>query len=123
MWRAFEVAKASFLSSISGGLTGCAGTLTTIAGRVAPFSGGESLAAQNGAGGVLTFTFSTAVHRVSIEGIGAGTARVDPFGGTPSASAGIPVLAGQTIEVEIQTSSVKVFAPVGITIHVWGVRR
>lgn len=90
------------------------------------YAAGEILADQVGSAGVLTFTFSSPVHLVWVTDIGAGTAnisRADPYGGTPTATSGIPVLNGSPTPLMQTTSSVKVWAPVGSTISVYGCRR
>lgn len=89
------------------------------------FSGGEILADQVGAGAVLTFTFTSAVQMVWVRDIGAtltNVSRADPFGGTPTATLGIAIPNGEPTPLTITTSSVKVYAPVGSTISVYGYR-
>lgn len=91
------------------------------------YSSSEILVDQAGAAGVLTFTFSSPVDLIWIVDVGAATtniSRADPFGGTPAASTGIPVL-NQTptpIAVAPATATVKVYAPVGSTIAMYGQR-
>jgi hypothetical protein len=77
---------------------------------------------QIGAGAVLTFTFSRPVDYVWIVGQGASTdvARADPFGGTPTATRGIPCFDETPMAVMITTKVVKVFTPSGMTVSVWG---
>lgn len=87
------------------------------------FSSGEILAQQNGTGTVLTFTFSANVNLVAVESLGSGISRINPFGGNPSATLGIPCRPEEKVEIHIITSSVKVFAPVGLAVNVWGFRR
>lgn len=90
------------------------------------FTTGEILADQAGAGGVLTFTFSSPVQMVWVRDTGATTtnvSRVDPFGGTPNASTGIPVPNGEPTPITVTTSQVKVYAASGSTISVYGYRR
>lgn len=89
------------------------------------YVGGEILADQTGAGAVLTFTFASAVQLVVVHGNGlvTDTARADPFGGTPTATLGIPCGDEAATYIPVTTSSVKVFAPVGMVITVWGFRR
>lgn len=87
------------------------------------FSTGQILADQAGAGAVLTFTFSSPVNLVWVTDSGAVTtnvSRADPFGGTPSATLGIPVLNAAPTPLTVTTSSVKVYAPAGTTISVHG---
>lgn len=89
------------------------------------FSAGEILADQVGAGAVLTFTFTSAVQMVWVRDIGAtltNVSRADPFGGTPTATLGIAIPNGEPTPLTITTSSVKVYAPVGSTISVYGYR-
>lgn len=85
------------------------------------FLGGEVLADQSGAGSVLTFTFTTPVQLVWVRSKG-GISRADPFGGTPAASTGIPCADDEPSPITVQTSTVKVFAPSGATVSVWGYR-
>jgi len=88
------------------------------------FQAGEVLADQNGAGAVLTFTFTSSVQLVVIHARGATlVARADPFGGTPSASQGIVCGDDTPTYVPVNTSSVKVFAPVGMVVNAYGMRR
>jgi len=83
------------------------------------YTSGEYLNDQNGTGGVLTFNFSTIMDKVVILSAG-GNARVDPFGGTPSQTSGIPCPDGRILELPVRTSSVKVYSPLLTTISVWG---
>lgn len=88
------------------------------------FSGGEILAQQNGANAVLTFNFSSAVHRVFVESSGVGlTSRADPFGGTPTSTTGIPCRDEDVLEIKVTTTIVRVYAPTGAIVNVWGLRR
>lgn len=87
------------------------------------FSGGQVLADQTGAGAVLTFTFSAPVQLVWVldtSGVTAAISRADPFGGVPTATTGIPVLNGTPTPLTVATSSVKVYAPTGTNITVYG---
>ena len=91
------------------------------------YSSGQILADQAGTGAVLTFNFTTPVDFMWVTDTGTTTtniSRVDPFGGTPAASLGIPVF-NQTptpISVVPPASSVKVYAPAGANIAVYGLR-
>lgn len=88
------------------------------------FDGGQVLEDQAGAGAVLTFTFSSPVNLVVMESSGAAlVARADPFGGTPDTDTGIPLRHETPTYAPVITSSVKVFAPIGTTISVYGYRR
>jgi hypothetical protein len=86
---------------------------------------GEILADQTGAGAVLTFTFSAAVQMVMIfaNGLATDIARADPFGGTPTATLGIPIGDEAVAYLPVTTSSVKIFAPAGMVVSVAGLRR
>lgn len=86
------------------------------------YTGGETLADQPGANTVLTFTFSAPVQMVVIEARGA-TVRADPFGGTPTAGKGVVCFDGTPTYVPVTTSQVKVHAPGGATVSVYGLRR
>lgn len=85
------------------------------------FTDGEVLTDQTGTEGVLTFTFSSPVDLVWVLSSG-GDSRSDPFGGDPSATAGIPCVDGNQQPLTVTTSSVKVYAPQGAVVHVWGYR-
>lgn len=89
------------------------------------YQAGEVLADQPGAAGVLTFTFTGGVAQlVVVTSTGASlTARADPFGGTPAANLGIRCDDGVPTYVPVATSAVKVFAPVGTSVSVYGLRR
>lgn len=86
------------------------------------FQSGEVLASQAGADGVLTFTFATTMHMVVVEADGLVEAYADPFGGTPASGTGIPCRDEVPVHLPVVTSSVKVYAPTGTTVHVWGFR-
>lgn len=85
------------------------------------YSGGEVLADQAGAGGVLTFTFSSAVDLIWVRCDG-GDARADPFGGTPAVDAGIICEDGVPQPITLTASTVKVWAPSSSSVSVWGYR-
>lgn len=89
------------------------------------YQAGECLAEQTGAGAVLTFTFASPVQLVHVEGDGADTdvARVDPFGGTPSATQGFRAADGVGVYLPVICTVVKVYAPTGMVIAVNGFRR
>jgi hypothetical protein len=89
---------------------------------------GEILPDQIGTGGVLTFTFNEPVQNLWVYAIAAnpdtqGEVRVDPFGGAPSASLGIPVAFGGITPIPTTASIVRVFAATGIRVTVYGNRR
>lgn len=89
------------------------------------YTAGECLADQNGDGTAKTYAFSAPVQLVYVEvksSGGTSQGRADPFGGTPTASAGIPCEDGAATAIPVTTSSVKVFAPSGCTVTVWGFR-
>lgn len=88
------------------------------------FGGGEALAEQAGAGAVLTFAFSAPVQLAVVESFGSGlVSRADPFGGTPSVAAGVPCRHEAAVFLPVTTSAVRVFAPTGASVNVWGYRR
>lgn len=89
------------------------------------YNAGQCLAEQTGAGAVLTFTFASPVNLVLIEAVGSGSqvARVDPFGGTPTANLGIRADDAVPTYLPVTTSSVKVFAPASMVVSVAGFRR
>lgn len=90
----------------------------------AEFTSGEILAQQNGANAVLTFTFSAPVNEVYVDLIGDTlVGRADPFGGTPSSVLGIPCYDKVTRKLSIITTTVRVYAPTGATVNVFGFRR
>lgn len=89
------------------------------------YIGGEVLADQAGAGAALTFTFALSVDLIFVfvkSAGGTSQGRADPFGGTPTASQGIPCEDGAVQPIPVVASSVKVFAPTGTTVSVWGYR-
>lgn len=104
-----------------------AGVVVRVAGD--NYSLGEILEDQTGAGAALTFTFSAAVQTVWVYAVdpadltASGEVRIDPFGGTPTASLGIPVPLGVGFPIDIVASSVKVFAAADIRVTVYGNRR
>lgn len=82
---------------------------------------GQALADQIPGGTVVTFTFGAAQQLIWVKATG-GNCRVDPFGGVPSSSVGIPCDDGIPNPLTIQTTTLKVFAPVGVSVAVWGYR-
>lgn len=86
------------------------------------FSGGEYFADQAGADAVVTFTFSSQVQLVVVEANGNTEARLDPFGGTPGATTGIPCRDEVIMWIPVKATSVKAYIPIGTTLHVWGFR-
>lgn len=88
------------------------------------FDDGQALAEQTGAGAVLTFTFASSVNLVVVESAGDGfVSRADPFGGTPTADLGVPCRHEVPTYLPVTTSEVKVYAPAGTSVNVWGFRR
>ena len=85
------------------------------------YLGGEVLADQAGAGAVLDFEFAAPVDLLWVRADG-GDARAEPFGGDPAANFGIVCEDGIPNPLTIRTDTVKVFAGVGTTVHVWGYR-
>ena len=85
------------------------------------FLGGQALADQASTGAVLTFTFASPVQLIWVKPTG-GTCRVDPFGGTPAASVGIPCDDGIPNPLTVRTTVIQVFANSGVTVSVWGYR-
>lgn len=88
------------------------------------YTGGQTLADQTVSNSVATFTFSAPVQLLYVYGassLGTNTYRADPFGGTPSATSGIPSPDGVATAIPVQTSSVKVFGASG-AVSVWGFR-
>jgi hypothetical protein len=89
------------------------------------YVGGQTLPDQTSGGSALTFTFSAPVQLAYAffkTTLGTSTARVDPFGGTASATQGIPLDDGVPQAFPVQTSTLSVFAPIGVTVSVWGYR-
>lgn len=93
------------------------------------YSGGEILADQTGAGAALTFTFSAAVDAVWVYAVdpadltATGEIRVDPFGGTPTSSFGVPVPYGSAFPLTAPMTTLKVYAESGARVTVVGYRR
>lgn len=88
------------------------------------YPGGEVLAQQTGAAAVLTFTFASAVQLVVVESAGEDlVSRADPFGGTPSATLGIPCRDQVPTYLPATATVVKVYAPTDAAVNVWGYRR
>lgn len=112
-------------------LTSLASLLTELQQKLEPggavrddYQAGEVLADQNGAGAVLTFTFSAAVQLVVVTAKGTNlTARADPFGGIPSGGQGIVCDDGVPTYIPVTATVVKVFAPSGMAVTVFGMRR
>ena len=85
------------------------------------FLGGQALPDQSSTGSVLTFTFASPVHLIWVKPTG-GTCRVDPFGGVPTSSTGIPCDDGIPNPLTVKTTAVQVFAASGVAVAVWGYR-
>lgn len=88
------------------------------------YAAGEVLDDQTGTGAVLDYTFSVPVVSfwVAAQG-GSGVVKVDHYGGVPSASRGIPISVGGVLPIPEPANLVRIFAPPGITVTVWGQRR
>lgn len=90
------------------------------------YTAGEILASQSGADGVLTFTFATAQNMAWVKFTASDADAVcyaDPLGGTPANGTGIPICESVPMPLHYNTSSVKVYAPTGATVTVWGGKR
>ncbi len=101
-----------------------AAILAALAGRLDTrdsYTGGESLPDQAGAGAVLLFTFAARVDLVWVR-VDGGTGRADPFGGVPSSSAGVVCDDGVPQPLTVACVSLRVWAPAGATVAVWGYR-
>lgn len=85
------------------------------------FSAGEVLLDQAGADGVLTFSFTQPVDLIWVRSVG-GVSRADPFGGTPTASIGVYCADDEPAPLTVSTDALKVYAPSGATVSVWGYR-
>lgn len=85
----------------------------------------EYLPEQTSSGAVLTFTFSAPVQQVWVEMNGADTdeGRVRVDGGNPEATLGTILRDENAVPIVVQTSTVKVLAPTGARVNVWGYRR
>lgn len=85
-------------------------------------TGYEGLNDQAGDGTVKTFTFSTAPDLVWVRSVG-GVSRADPAGGTPTATNGIYCADDEPTPITISgQTTLKVFAPIGAVVSVWGFR-
>lgn len=93
------------------------------------FASGEILPDQISTGGVLEFNFTFAVQTLWVYAVltdnldAVGEVRVDPFGGTPAINLGIPVSYGAGFPISVITSSVRVSAPSGVRVTIYGNRR
>lgn len=89
------------------------------------FTVSEYLAEQTSAGAVLTFTFSAPMQQVWVEMNGAdtdeGRARIDGLDPTPTI--GTILRDEGAVPITATTSTVKVLAPTGARVNVWGYRR
>lgn len=84
--------------------------------------GFEALDDQTGNGTVRTFTFGSDVELVWVRVVG-GIGRAAPAGPDPSASKGVYCAADEPTPITCVTDELRVFAPNGTTISVWGFRR
>lgn len=85
------------------------------------FTGGEALADQSGNDDVLDFTFSADVDLLWVR-VDGGDGRADPFGGVPAADTGIFCEDGIPNPLTVTVDTVKVWAPTGSVVRVWGYR-
>lgn len=84
----------------------------------------EALSDQVGAGAVLTFTFSAAVNLAVVQAVGTSLiARATTATQTPTASLGVRCPDDVPSYMTVTTTVIRVFAPVGMTVSVWGYRR
>lgn len=83
----------------------------------------EALADQAGAGAVLTFTFTAPVQLVVVHAVGTALVARATTTQTPSATLGARCADDAPAYLPVTTSSVKVFAPLGMTVSVIGYRR
>lgn len=81
----------------------------------------EALDDQAGAGAVLTFTFASAVQLVWVRSVG-DISRAVVGSQTPTATLGAYCGDDEPTPLTVNAVSVKVFAPVGATVSVWGMR-
>lgn len=82
---------------------------------------GEHLPDQPGAGGVLTFTFTAQMDFIWVRSVG-GISRADPWGGEPTGNSGWYCDDNEATPIEVQASQIKIHAPAGATVSVWGQR-
>lgn len=90
-----------------------------VARTIDAYQAGEVLADQTGANAVLTFTFAAPRYQIWVLSRG-GNARVDPFGGVPSAILGIPCQDGVAMPVQLRATTIRVWAPTGAAVNAWG---
>lgn len=86
------------------------------------YQGGEVLDDQSGNNGVRVFNFTSLVQLLVIH-VRGGTGRADPFGGVPNVVKGIVCSDDVPTYIPVTTASVQVYAPIGSTITVYGMRR
>lgn len=79
----------------------------------------EILEDQTGSGSVLTFTFSSAVELAWIRSVG-GISRAGNAANIPTATKGIYCAADEPNPVTLRGTDLRVFAPIGTVISVWG---
>lgn len=83
----------------------------------------EVLADQAGAGAVLTFTFSAAVQLVVVHAVGASLVARATTTQTPTAALGLRCPDDTPTFLPVTTTTVRVFAPAGMSVTVAGYRR
>lgn len=81
----------------------------------------EALAEQSGAGAALTFTFASAVQLAWVRSVG-GISRAVVGSQTPTAVLGAYCADDEPHPITVNGTIVKVYAPVGATVSVWGYR-
>lgn len=85
----------------------------------------ESLADQTAGLIAMEFSFSAPVQLLYVRGKtaeGLSECRVQTSGGLPAANVGIPCDDGVATAIPVETQLVKVYAPEGMQVSVWGFR-
>jgi hypothetical protein len=86
------------------------------------FTTGQALPDQVPNGAVAIFSFSgNPVNLIWVKPVG-GNCRVDPFGGIPDATTGIPCDDGLPNPITVLTDTVRIYAGSGVVVSVWGFR-
>lgn len=83
----------------------------------------EALTEQTGADAVLTFTFSAPVQLVVVHAVGTDQVARVTTTQTPSATLGARCPDDVPTFLPVTAAAVKVYAPTGMVVSVWGYRR
>ncbi len=90
------------------------------------YASSEYLPEQTSSGAVLTFNFTKTVHQLWVEMSAqdsSAVGRIRADGEAPTSTQGIPARDKIPVPITVTAQTVKVLAPEGAAVNVWGFRR